>query len=420
MNIYFIIIISVIIFNYLLSFVVRTLNIRALDPKLPDEFSDTFDKDRYLKSQEYTKVNSKFEYLTSTCSLGVSLVFIFGIPQFGISPIYNSIDQYLRFYGYNDIFTGLMFFGLLIIITDIINLPFGLYKTFVIEERFGFNKTTYKTYFTDKIKGYFLFIILGVPLLSLLLFFFESFTDYAWLLAWILMISFSLIIQPIYNIFIAPMFNKFTPLEEGELLTKIKDYLRKVDFPVKKLEVMDGSKRSGHSNAYFSGFGKNKRIALFDTLMEQMDDDEILAVIAHEVGHYQLKHIHIGIFLSALQTGMMLFILSLFINNSELFSVFSMENLSIYASLIFFSILYTPISMIMGVVFSLISRKNEFAADEYSAKTANMPKSLISGLKKMSKENLSNLTPHWLNVFLNYSHPPVLKRIEALKNYSNK
>ena len=223
--------------------------------------------------------------------------------------------------------------------------------------------------------------------------------------------------QPVFNLFIAPMFNKFTPLEEGPLLSKIKDYLKTVNFPVKKLEVMDGSKRSSHSNAYFSGMGKNKRIALFDTLVEQMDDDEIVAVIAHEVGHYKLKHIHTGIFLSAIQSGIMFFVLSIFMMNSDLFAVFKMDHLSIYASFVFFSILYTPISMIMGFIFSFISRKNEFAADAYSAKTAKLPNSLISGLKKMSKENLSNLTPHWLNVMLNYSHPPVLDRIKVLSKY---
>ena len=223
--------------------------------------------------------------------------------------------------------------------------------------------------------------------------------------------------QPIFNTFIAPMFNKFTPLEEGPLLDKIKTYLSKVDFPVKKLEVMDGSKRSSHSNAYFSGIGKNKRIALFDTLVEQMDDDEIVAVIAHEVGHYKLKHIYSNIFLSALQSGIMLYIMAIFLMNPDLFSVFKMDNLSIYASLVFFSMLYAPISLLLGIFFSIISRKNEFSADAYSAQTAELPESLISGLKKMSKENLSNLTPHWLNVFLNYSHPPVLKRIQALKTY---
>ena len=410
MNIYLIAIPFILVFEYILSFIVRTLNIKALDPILPSEFEDTFDKDKYLKSQDYTRSNSKFAYITSTFSLILSLIFIFG-------GVYNTIDQYVISFGYSNIITGLLFFGLLTILTDLLSLPFSLYSTFVIEERFGFNKTTLNTFFMDKLKGYFLMILLGAPILYLLLYFFNEFTDYAWIYAWLLLTLFSLVMQPIFNIFIAPMFNKFTPLPEGKLLDKIQDYLKKVDFPVKKLEIMDGSRRSSHSNAYFSGMGKNKRIALFDTLVEQMDDDEIVAVIAHEVGHYKLKHVHIGIILSSIQSAIMFYILSWFIMNPDLFEVFGMENLSIYASLLFFTILYTPISMIMGFVFSFISRKNEFAADEYSAKTYNMPDKLITSLKKMSKENLSNLTPHWLNVMLNYSHPPVLERIKALSGY---
>ncbi|MBI45839.1 MAG: peptidase M48 [Candidatus Marinimicrobia bacterium] len=408
MNTYFIVIITILIFEYILSFIVRTLNLNALDSSLPKEFEDTFDSQKYLESQNYTRTNSSFSYITSSFSLIVSLVFIFG-------GIYNIIDKFVRSFGHGDVVTGLLFFAVLFIIIDVLNLPFDLYRTFVIEEKFGFNKTTFKTYFIDKFKGYFLMFILGVPLLSLILYFFGEYGDNAWIYAWVLLIMFSLVMQPMFNLFIAPMFNKFTPIEEGPLLSKIKDYLKTVNFPVKKLEIMDGSKRSSHSNAYFSGLGNNKRIALFDTLVEQMDEEEIVAVIAHEVGHYKLKHIHMGICLSAIQSGIMFFILSIFMMNSELFSVFRMENLSVYASLVFFSILYTPISMIMGFMFSSISRKNEFAADNYSYKTAKMPEKLISALKKMSKENLSNLTPHWLNVMLNYSHPPVLERIKALR-----
>jgi len=418
MSIYFFIIIGVIVFEYLLSFIVKVLNIQALNPKLPNEFSDTFDEEKYIKSQKYTKTNTKFSYITSTFSLIISLAFILG-------GIYNSIDLYVQGLGYGEEIKGLCFFALLVIITDLLNTPFSLYKTFVIEEKYGFNKTTYKTFFLDKLKQYFLMILIGAPLLYLILYFFGNIEgsenqqrfEYAWFYVWAFLVAFSVMIQPIFNSFIAPMFNKFTPLEEGELLDKIKNYLSKVNFPVKKLEVMDGSKRSSHSNAYFSGIGRNKRIALFDTLVEQMDDDEIVSVIAHEVGHYKLKHIYSGILLSSLQSGIMLYIMSLFINNLDLFSVFKMDNLSVYASLVFFSMLYAPISMLLGIFFSIISRKNEFAADTYSAQTAGMPESLISGLKKMSKENLSNLTPHWLNVFLNYSHPPVLERIKSLKNY---
>ena len=412
MNIYFIIIIGMILFQYGLSILVKILNLKSLNPNLPDEFSDVFDKDKYIKSQEYTKTNTNFSFLTSTFSLIVNLSFILG-------GFYNTIDLYVRGFGYGSEVTGLLFFGLLFVINDLLNIPFSLYKTFIIETKYGFNKTTLKTFWMDKVKGYFLTVLIGGPVLYLILYFFANFTEYGWLYVWIFLIAFSIIMQPIFTTFIAPMFNKFTPLEDGPLLTRIKDYLSKINFPVQRLEVVDGSKRSSHSNAYFSGIGKYKRIALFDTLLEQMDDDEILSIIAHEVGHYKLKHIYSGIILSSLQSGIMLYILSLFINNEQLFSVFGMQegNLSIYASLVFFSMLYSPIALIVGVFFSVISRKNEFSADKYSAETAGMPKSLISGLKKLSKENLSNLTPHWLNVFLNYSHPPVLDRIRVLKSY---
>ena len=409
MDIYFFIIIGVIVFEYLLSFSVRTLNIRALSSKLPEEFKDVYDNEKYIKSQDYTKTNAKFSYLTSTFSLGLGLWFI-------LSGFYNSLDLYARGFGFNEIITGILFFGILFMINDILGLPLSIYKTFVIEEKYGFNKTTYKTFITDKIQQNFLLVLIGFPFLYLVLLFFDIFRENAWLVVWLLMASFMVLIQPLFNNFIAPMFNKFTPLEEGPLLEKIKKYLEKVDFPVKKLEVVDGSRRSGHSNAYFSGFGKNKRIALFDTLIEQMDDDEIVAIVAHEVGHYKLKHIQTGMISGIIQTGIMLFALSLFVNNENLFNVFQVENVSVYASLVFFSMLYAPISIISGVVSMIISRRNEFSADSYSAKTANLPESLISGLKKLSSENLSNLTPHWLNVFLNYSHPPVLDRVNALKS----
>ena len=407
-SVYFYIIIGVIIFEYLLSFVVKILNIKALDPKLPKEFEGTFDQEKYTKSQEYTKTNTRFSFITSTFSLIISLSFIFG-------GVYNIIDQLIRKYNYSEEITGLCFFGLLFIITDLLNTPFSIYKTFIIEEKYGFNKTTINTFIIDKIKGYFLTVLIGAPVLYLILYFFGKFENSAWLYVWVFLVAFSVIMQPIFNTFIAPMFNKFTPLEEGELLDKIKTYLKKVNFPVKKLEVVDGSKRSSHSNAYFSGIGKNKRIALFDTLVEQMDDNEIVSVIAHEVGHYKLKHIYSGIFLSAIQSGIMLYVMSLFLGEQKLFDVFYMEEKSIYAGLVFFSMLYAPISLILGIFFTYISRRNEFSADQYSVKTAEMPDSMISSLKKLSKENLSNLTPHWLNVFLNYTHPPVLERIRALK-----
>ncbi len=408
-NIYSIIIIGAIVFEYCLSNIIRKLNLNALHTKLPNEFSDVFDKELYNKSQLYTQTKEKFAYFSST----MMVLFSLSIILFGV---YNILDEYILTLGFNaDIINGLLFYGILIIISDLIFTPFSLYNIFVIEEKFGFNKMTLKTFISDKIKSYFLIILIGAPITALLLYFFKHFGDNAWIYVWILLMSFSIIMQPIFILFVAPLFNKFSPLKNESLLKKIENYMQEIKFPITKIEVMDGSKRSSHSNAYFSGFGKNKRIALFDTLIESMDEDEILAVLAHEVGHYKLKHIQTGIILSAIQSGIMLFILSFFINNQALFDVFHMNNLSIYASLVFFSILYTPISMIMGFIFNYISRKNEFEADEYSSQTTGSPEYLISALKKLTVENLGNLTPHWLNVAFNYSHPPVVERINALK-----
>ena len=408
MNIYLLLIPSILIFDYFISTIVRIFNLRALESTLPNEFKDIVDMDNFVKSQNYTRVNTNFEYITSTFSLLLSLLLIF-------SGFYNTVDKFVIALGFNYILTGTLFFIVLILITDILATPFSLYKTFIIEEKFGFNKTNFSTFIIDKLKGYLILSLLGIPLLAIILYFFNKFPIYAWFYTWVLVSLFSILIQPIFNLFIAPLFNKFTPLPNGLLLKQIQEYLKKVNFPVKKLEVMDGSKRSSHSNAYFSGFGNNKRITLFDTLLDKMDEEEIVSIIAHEVGHYKLKHIHYSIILNSIQSGIMLFILSLFIMNDNLFAVFKMENLSIYASLLFFSILYTPISMIMNIFFNFISRQNEYSADKYSAITYNKPDKLISALKKMSRDNLSNLSPHWLNIFMNYTHPPVIKRIKALK-----
>tara|TARA_B100001029_G_scaffold179232_1_gene188040 strand:+ start:9984 stop:11228 length:1245 start_codon:yes stop_codon:yes gene_type:complete len=413
MNIYFFIIIFAIIFEYLLSTLVNKLNLNALKPELPEEFADVYDKKKYAKSQNYTRTNTKFIFVTST----FSTIFILVIIQFGI---FNDVDIFVRKFGYGEIINGLLFFGILTIINDLLNTPFSIYKHFVIEDKFGFNKMTISTFLMDKMKGYFLMIIIGVPIITLILYLFEGLGNLAWLYVWGTIALFSLAMQPIFNLFIAPMFNKFKPLEKGSLLSEIRAYVENVNFPVAKVDIMDGSKRSGHSNAYFSGFGKTKRIALFDTLLEKQKDEEILAVIAHEVGHYKCKHIQKGIILGVIQSGIMFYFMSLFINNQELFAVFKMDNLSIYASLLFFGMLYAPIEMFLGFIFNYLSRKHEFEADEYSAKTTGKPEHLISSLKKLSVENLSNLTPHWLNIALNYSHPSTLDRINALKMYITK
>ena len=408
MNIFLAIIVGTIIFEYVLSLISRQLNLKSLTTILPNEFIGFYDDQKYEKSQNYTRANSRFGRISST----FNFILILSVIYFGL---FEALDQFVRFFGYSPLITGLMFFGIITIVQDVITTPFSLYTTFVIEEKFGFNKSTPKIYIMDKLKSYFLLLILGVPIISAILYFFETFQN-AWLYAWALMSLLSVIMPKVYTQFIAPMFNKFTPLEDGKLKDSITAYANDVDFPLMEIYVVDGSKRSAHSNAYFTGFGKNKRIVLFDTLMDDHTNEEILSILAHEVGHYKKQHIIKGMITSILHSGIMLYILGLFIKMPELHTAMGMsaEQQSIYAGLIFFSLLYAPIELILSVIFNIISRKHEFEADEYSAMTLKNTSHMILGLKNLTVKNLGNLTPHPLPVFLSYSHPPVLDRIRAL------
>jgi STE24 endopeptidase len=409
MNLFLAIIVGTIIFEYVLSFVSRQLNLKSLTTNLPDQFVGFYDEEKYAKSQNYTRANSSFGRISSTFNFILILAVIF-------LGIFDMLDQYARSFGYSPLITGLIFFGIITIIQDILSIPFSLYSTFIIEEEYGFNKSTAKIYVMDKLKSYLLLLLLGVPLISAILYFFESLEN-AWLYAWGLMALLSVVMPKIYTQFIAPMFNKFTPLEDGELRDLIESYSKEVDFPLTEVYVVDGSKRSAHSNAYFTGFGKNKRIVLFDMLMEDHTNEEILAILAHEVGHYKKKHIIKGMFTSIIHSGIMLYILGLFIKMPELHTGMGMsaEQPSVYAGLIFFSLLYAPIELLLSIMFNMLSRKHEFEADEYSAQTLKNTSHMISGLKNLTVKNLGNLTPHPLPVFLSYSHPPVLDRISALE-----
>ncbi len=410
MNLYLIIILSAITVEFLVTLVSRYLNLSHLGTELPSEFENYYDKDEYARSQSYTRRNSQFANISSTFNFLVIMTVILG-------GLFNALDIFVRDLGYSTIISGLIFFGLIFIIQDILSTPFNLYHTFIIEDEFGFNKTTPSTYAADKFKSYLIIITLGGPLISAILYLFESYEN-AWLFAWLLLVLLSIIMPKVFTQFIAPLFNKFTPLEDGDLKDLINDYAESVDFPLSEIYVVDGSRRSAHSNAYFTGFGKNKRIVLFDTLMENHTNEEIVAIIAHEVGHYKKKHILKGMVLSTIHSGVMLYVMQLFIKTPLLHQAFGMEAQipSIYAGLVFFSLLYTPIEMLLSVLFNYISRKYEFQADEYSARTLNDTENLIEGLKNLSVKNLANLTPHPFPVFLNYSHPPVLERIKTLRN----
>lgn len=407
MNIFSIIILVTLVVDFVLNLVADLYNIKSLDPELPDEFKEVYDEETYRKSQQYTKVKTRFGIITSVFNLAVLLTFWF-------AGGFNWLDQIVRGWGLGTIWTGLAYIGILILFKTILSLPFSIYSTFVIEERFGFNKTTPKTFVMDMLKGLALGIALGGPLLAGILAFFTYIDQYAWLYAWGAVTVFMLIVQFIAPRWIMPLFNDFEPLEEGELREKIQDYTQKVHFEMEGLYVMDGSKRSSKSNAFFTGFGKNKRIALFDTLIDNHTDDELVAVLAHEIGHYKKKHIIKNMLAGILQTGVMFLLLSIFLHSPALYEAFYMEEPSVYAGLIFFGLLYAPIELILSIIMQVISRKHEFEADKYAA-TTYKSEPMVQALKKLSKDNLSNLTPHPFYVFLNYSHPPVLQRIEAIR-----
>jgi len=408
MNIYAAIILITLLIGFILNIITDILNLNALRDELPEEFKDVYDPEKYRKSQEYARTNTRFGFMTTVFSLILTLAFWF-------SGGFNYLDQIVRGFELHPIWTGLIYIGILILLKAALSLPFSIYSTFVIEERFGFNKTTPATFILDLLKGLFLSVAIGGPLLAGILAFFHFAGQFAWLYCWIGTVLFMLFVQYIAPNWIMPLFNKFTPLEEGDLKSAIEKYAESVRFPLKGIFVMDGSKRSTKSNAFFTGFGKNKRIALFDTLIKKNSVNELVAVLAHEIGHYKKKHIMKSMIISVLHTGVVFYLLSIFLTHQGLFHAFYMEQSSVYAGLIFFGMLYTPIELILSIFLHIFSRKNEYEADHFAATTVEESDSMIRALKNLSVDNLSNLTPHPFYVFLNYSHPPVLQRIEAIR-----
>ena len=408
MNFIAIIILVAIIFDYGLHLLADVLNLGMLKNELPEAFQRLYDADRYKKSQEYLRVNTRFGWIASTFDMLVILIFWFakGFPL---------LDQWVRSWNPGSVMSGLMYIGVLLLIKTILSLPFSIYSTFVIEERFGFNKTPWSTFVMDIIKGLILSILLGGPLLAGILTFFEYAGDNAWWCCWIVVALFMLVIRFIAPTWIMPLFNKFNPLEEGELKEAILSYARSIKFPLENVYVMDGSRRSAKSNAFFTGFGRHKRIVLFDTLIEKHTIAELVAVLAHEMGHYKKKHIRRTIIMGILQMGVMFYLLSLFISYQGLFDAFYMDHKSVYAGLIFFGMLYSPIDFLTGIFMNMLSRKNEFEADGFAAVTTKDSHSMIDVLKKLSVHNLSNLIPHPFYTFLNYSHPPILERIRSIE-----
>ena len=407
-NILFYIIIGILIVNFIFDKTLDWLNAKHFNDLLPEELQDVYDEDEYKKSQAYKKENQRFSNYTSAFSLVLTLLFLF-------FDGFEFVDNIARSYSDNSIIIALIFFGIIMLGSDILSTPFAYYKNFVIEERFGFNKMTMKTFILDKIKGWFMLAVIGGGLLALIIWFYNITGSNFWLYAWGTVALFTLFMNMFYSRLIVPIFNKQTPLEENSLREKISAYAKTVGFKLDKIFVIDGSKRSTKANAYFSGFGSEKRVTLFDTLINDLDDEEIVAVLAHEVGHYKKKHIIFNLFASIILTGFMLYLLSVFISNPLLSHALGVEILSFHIGLIAFGLLYSPISEITGLVMNYYSRKFEYQADDY-AKNTYMAEPLITSLKKLSKNSLSNLTPHPAYVFMRYSHPTLLQRIKNLKS----
>ena len=407
MSFIFILIVSISIFDYLFEQFLEFLNSKNKDKELPSQLKGIYDSEKLLKQQRYESITARFSRLTSTFSFVLIMLMLF----------FNGfayIDYLAGIVSNNAILKALIFLGILMFVSDLLNTPFDLYSTFVIEEKFGFNKTTGKTYVLDKLKGWLLGAIIGGGILSIIIWFYNISGEMFWLYSWAIIGVFMILMSMFYSNLIVPLFNKQTLLEEGELKQAIEEFSIKTGFNLKNIYKIDGSKRSTRANAYFTGLGKTKRIVLYDTLINDLSTNEIVAVLAHEIGHYKKKHSLFGIILSLIQIGLTFFIFSLFVGNVELAKALGVNEPNFHISLIAFGILYSPISLIIGLGMNILSRKHEYEADNF-AKNNYKSEHLISALKKLSSNNLSNLMPHPVYVFFHYSHPTLLQRIKNLE-----
>jgi len=408
LNLYALVALTALAGELVLSAVAGLLNVRAMGGVVPDEFRDVFDGETYARSQAYTRARTRFGLIQSATSLAALLAFWF-------AGGFGWLDGVARAAESGPVTTGLLFVGALALGSTLLGLPFRIYGTFVLEERFGFNRTTVGTFAADLLKGLALGTLLGGALLGAILFFFEWAGPLAWLWCWALTTVFMLVAQFVAPTWIMPLFNTFSPLGDGELKTALVDYARSVRFPFSEIFVVDGSRRSAKANAFFTGFGSRKRIGLFDTLVEQQTTSELVSVVAHEVGHYKRGHLLKDLLLRLAHSAALFWLLSLFLNRQGMFDAFGVADPSVHAGLVLFGLLFTPIELVLSLVVNRFSRRYEFEADAFAVETTGQALPLISALKKLSADSLSNLTPHPLHVLLHYSHPPVLDRVAALR-----
>ena len=406
-NIIFFLILIIPVAGFITERYLDHLNTKMWSDELPEKLKGICDQEEYRKTQLYQKDNRKLSFWSSSFNLAIILFMI-------VAGGFALVDSIARIFSMNMVIISLIFFGIIGFVSDLINIPFSLYDTFIIEKKFGFNKMTLRTFITDHIKSWFIALLVGVPVLGLITWFYYKTGKNFWLYAWALITLFSIFINFFYSELIVPLFNKQSPLQEGSLRTKIEAFAQKTGFKLKNIYIIDGSKRSTKSNAYFSGFGPKKRIVLYDTLQKDLTEEEIVAVLAHEIGHYKKKHVLITLLSSVILTGFMLFMFSLVVNNPLLSQAIGSQKTSFHLGLIVFGILYSPLSLLIGLLTNYISRKNEFEADHF-VKDNYKPDILSDALKKLSVKNLSNMMPHPAYVFFHYSHPPLLNRLEKLE-----
>jgi len=407
MNVYLLAILLILLGGYFLDLIADLLNVRHLGMELPEEFTGVYNQERYRKSQKYLRENTRVAIIEETVMTPLVIAFV-------VLGGFNCVDRMVRGFHTGEITAGLLFAGSLVLLSQLCSIPFSIYRTFVVEERYGFNKTTPRIFVTDLLKKLLLIALLGGIALSMVLWLFDRFGSLAWIYCWAAVSVIQILLTLIAPAVIMPLFNKFTPLQDGDLKAAIERYAGSQNFALKGIFTMDASRRSTKSNAFFTGFGRYRRVALFDTLIARHPREEIIAILAHEIGHYKKRHHLKSIITIMLATGLMFAMLPLFINNRALFDAFRMEQLSLYASIFFFGFLYIPVQTVIGILLNMLSRRHEYEADAYAARTCGRPESMIAALKKLSIDNLSNLTPHPFKVFLDYSHPPVLHRIRAL------
>ena len=399
-------IIGLVIFNYLFSTVLDFINGKNWKTEIPPVMKDFYHEDKYLKAKNYSKEKGKVSLISSTLSTLITLLFL-------VFDGYGWLDNFISLYYDIPFLKSGVFFLVLFILSDFISIPFSCYNTFVIEEKYGFNKTTVKTFVLDKIKGYLLTLIIGGVLLFGAIYIVSLLENGFWVWLWLSLSVIMLLVNMFYADLIVPIFNKLTPLENGSLREKIESYTNKVGYSLKNIYIIDGSKRSSKANAFFSGLGPRKTIALYDTLVEKHTEEELVAVLAHEVGHYKKKHVFTSLFLTIFQLGLMCFLLETCLKVGEISQALGGKEMVFHLGLVAFGILYSPLGTILSILMNINSRKNEFEADHY-AKTTYSGVALELALKKLSVDSLSNLYPHPFYTFIHYSHPPLLKRLSAL------